>query len=108
MIFQYFCLFLYIFRFFMSTLFNTSKIASACAGIFYLLTYVPYMIISILENGGVPVHHAIKVVFVSNANIFHNAQLEQNMNSMKTCNSVMFLVENVMELHGIHELSVGH
>ena len=24
----------------------------------------------------------------------------------QTCNSVTFLVENVMELHGIHELSV--
>ena len=48
----------------MSTFFNDSKIGAACAGIFYMLTYVPYMIVSILENAGYPQEAWIKILTV--------------------------------------------
>ncbi len=55
------------FRFLVSTFFDDSKIGAACAGIFYMLTYVPYMIVSILENAGYPQEAWIKILTVRQA-----------------------------------------
>ena len=40
-------------RFLVSVFFTRAKIAAACGGIFYMITYVPYMYISIMESAGV-------------------------------------------------------
>ena len=42
---------LYIYcRFLVSSCFSNAKLASACAGIFYFLSYIPYAYISIKED----------------------------------------------------------
>ena len=38
------------FSFFISVLFSKAKVASACSGIMYFLTYLPYAYLSIQEN----------------------------------------------------------
>jgi len=38
------------FSFLISTLYSKAKVAAACAGIIYFLTYVPYMYVAIKED----------------------------------------------------------
>ena len=41
---------MYFFSFLISTLYSKAKVAAACAGIVYFLTYVPYMYVAIKED----------------------------------------------------------
>ena len=45
--------------------FDKAKLAAAVGGITYQLTYVPYMIITIFENGGQPQDGWVKAFCVS-------------------------------------------
>ncbi len=42
--------YLFVFRFFLSVFFSNSKVAAACAGIIYFITYIPYMYIAVGEE----------------------------------------------------------
>ena len=49
----------------MSVLFSKAKIAAACAGIVFMLSYVPYMYIAILESLGPAQPFGVKCFVVS-------------------------------------------
>ena len=54
------------FRFLISSFYSKAKLAAACAGIFYFLTYVPYMYIAIREDvKGSVISSTIKTFAVS-------------------------------------------
>ena len=46
-------------------MFKQAKIAAACAGILFIITYVPYMYIAIMETSGEPQPVIAKILTVS-------------------------------------------
>ena len=54
------------YSFLISTLYSKAKVAAACAGIVYFLTYVPYMYVAIKEDvAGDSISAIVKTVVVS-------------------------------------------
>ena len=52
--------------FLISTLYSKAKVAAACAGIVYFLTYVPYMYVAIKEDvAGDTISAVVKTTVVS-------------------------------------------
>ena len=52
----------------MSVLFPRARIAAACAGILFLIIYVPYMFLATLDSAGKHVPTAAKIFVVSTVN----------------------------------------
>ena len=57
---------MFFFSFLISTLYSKAKVAAACAGIIYFLTYVPYMYVAIKEDvAGDDISNIVKTLVVS-------------------------------------------
>ena len=65
------------YSFLISTLYSKAKVAAACAGIVYFLTYVPYMYVAIKEDvAGDSISAIVKTVVVSIVQFFYNFKVD--------------------------------